>query len=245
MKYIVGNWKMHGTAAEGQALAAGIADAAAQYQEHAKVVLCPPATLIAQAAWWLKGRPVALGGQDCHTEDKGAFTGDVSAAMLKDAGAKYVIVGHSERRQHHGETNEIVRKKAEAAVAAGLVPILCIGETLEDRETGRTNTVLMEQVAASLPQQTGPYILIAYEPVWAIGTGRTPSFQDIDDAQQAILGYLTGERKLGQDKVCVLYGGSVKPDNAKDILKLASVGGVLVGGASLKSKDFSEIIAGV
>lgn len=235
---------MHGTATEGQALVKGIVDAAAK-ANNARVVICPPATLVAQAAWWHKGMQIAIGGQDCHAEQKGAFTGDISAAMLKDAGCTYVIVGHSERRYYHGETSEIVCRKAEAALTAGILPIICIGETLQDRDQGRTNEVLIAQVEASLPQSPGDEIIIAYEPVWAIGTGRTPSLGDIEDAHQALLTYLMHERKLEQGRVSVLYGGSVKPDNAKEIMAQPSVGGVLVGGASLNPTDFSAIIAAV
>lgn len=244
MKYVVGNWKMHSTAAEGKALAEGLI-ASAKKAAHACVVICPPATLLMAAGDWLKSTEIQLGAQDCHTESKGAFTGDISAPMLKDAGCGYVIVGHSERRQYHGETNTMVCRKAEAALAAGILPIICIGETLEDRDAGRTNDVLAEQAEASLPQVANSEVIIAYEPVWAIGTGRTPSLADIEDAHLALLAFVKRERKLEQGRLSVLYGGSVKPDNAKDILALPSVGGVLVGGASLNAFDFSAIIAAV
>lgn len=239
---IVGNWKMNGLAAaldQAKALASALADEAVA----ARVGLCPPATLLAQAAWALKGSAVLLGGQDCHTEPSGAFTGDVSAEMLADAGASLVILGHSERRAGHGETDALVAHKVAAALRAGLEPIVCVGETLAERDAGREIEVVTGQVTASLPDAlAGRDFAVAYEPVWAIGTGRTPTLEQIGAVHGAIRQALTqrfGHQGVG---VPILYGGSVKPSNAQEILGLDEVGGALVGGASLKAEDFLGII---
>lgn len=236
---IAGNWKMYGTAAslaELDALAPAVEGVAAD------VAICPPATLLAQAAWKLKGKAIALGGQDCHTGVEGAHTGDISAAMLKDAGASLVILGHSERRRDHGETDALVRSKAAAAIAAGLTPIICIGETIEERQAGRAGAVVASQLAGSVPDEAPDGLVIAYEPVWAIGTGLTPTLEEIGDIHALIhdgLKQRFGGRSGGMR---VLYGGSVKPGNAGEILQTAGVNGALVGGASLKAADFSAII---
>ena len=224
--------------AELEALKAGLAGAVCD------VLVCPPATLIARAAWAVKGA-VPLGGQDCHAEAAGAFTGDISAEMLKDAGATAVIVGHSERRQYHGESNAQVAAKAKAAWRAGLTAIICVGETEAERGAGKANHVCHEQIAGSVPAEATPAnTVLAYEPVWAIGTGKTPTNDDIAAMHAHLCECLI--RQLGDAgrDMRILYGGSVKPANAKEILALPHVGGALVGGASLKAKDFLAIIAG-
>jgi triosephosphate isomerase len=209
----------------------------------AEVLICPPATLIRPfaAAWGQRG--VAFGGQDCHHAQKGAFTGDVSAEMIKDAGGDYVIVGHSERRSYYGETDEVVSHKAAAAHAAGIVAIVCVGETLEQRGSGRAVDVVSQQVDFSLPAlSNAANTVVAYEPVWAIGTGRTPSSAEIAAMHGAIRSRLTARFGAEGDKVRILYGGSVKPGNAKEILALPDVDGALVGGASLLARDFDAIL---
>jgi len=237
---IVGNWKMNGLAAdlgEAQAIAAGIIGA------RARIGLCPAATLISRMAEAVSAAGVAVGGQDCHAEVKGAFTGDVSAEMLQDAGASLVIVGHSERRAGHGETDADVAAKALAAVRAGLEPIICVGETLDQRQAGQALEIVTGQVRGSVPLALADAgFAVAYEPVWAIGTGLTPSLAEIEEVHAAIRAAL---RQIGGRAVAapILYGGSVKPDNAREILHAAEVGGALVGGASLKAVDFLKIIA--
>ena len=208
-----------------------------------RVALCPPATLVLRMGDRVVGSRVEIGGQDCSPESKGAFTGDVSAAMLADAGATLVIVGHSERRQGHGETDAIVAAKAQAAFEAGLAPIVCVGETLEQREAGQAVEVVRRQVMRSLPAAlAGQPFAVAYEPVWAIGTGLTPTLQQIEEVHRAVRGAMIERLGLGVAAVPILYGGSVKPDNAADILAVPEVGGALVGGASLKAADFLGII---
>jgi triosephosphate isomerase len=239
---VAGNWKMNGLTAslsEIEAMRRAFDDGAAG---AAEVAVCPPATLLAPAAQILKGGSVALGGQDCHTQVSGAFTGDISAAMLKDAGAAYVIVGHSERRAGHGETDALVRAKAEAAAKAGLTAIVCVGETRAEREAGRAIEIVGGQLRGSLPSGATPEILVvAYEPVWAIGTGLICAAPDVEEMHAAIrklLGELYG---AAGGKMRILYGGSVKPSNARELLGLANVDGALVGGASLKAVDFIGI----
>ena len=239
---IAGNWKMNGT---GPALDEALALAAALKDEPAtaRVALCPPATLIERLARAVEGSAVEVGGQDCHAQASGAFTGDVSAAMLADAGAGMVILGHSERRALHGETDAEVAAKVEAALAAGLEPIICIGETLEQREAGEAVAVVQAQVAGSLPDAlNGKAFAVAYEPVWAIGTGLTPTVEQIEEVHRAVRAAMV--ERLGEDaaRAPILYGGSVKPSNAAEILNVAEVGGALVGGASLKAEDFLGII---
>lgn len=207
------------------------------------VLICPPATLVYRAARQAEGSAIRIGGQDCHTQVSGAHTGDISATMLLDAGASHVIVGHSERRADHGETSALVREKAQAALAAGLVPIVCVGETESERMEGRANQVVAEQLAHSLPDRfENTRIIVAYEPVWAIGTGRTPTIEDIAD-MHAHMRRLLVERFGGEGRsALLLYGGSVKPSNAEEILSTDNVNGALVGGASLLANDFFSII---
>jgi triosephosphate isomerase (TIM) len=238
---VAGNWKMNGTVAslaEIEAVKAGIAGVASD------VAICPPATLIAAAARVADGSPLLIGGQDCDPASSGAHTGDISAEMIKDSGGKLIIVGHSERRVDHGEDDALVRAKAEAVWRAGLLAILCIGETRAEREAGRTLAILERQLAGSVPDKaTGTNLVVAYEPVWAIGTGLTPSNDDIRAAHAHIRSRLK-DRFGGEGAgIRILYGGSVKPQNAKEILALADVDGALVGGASLKAADFLGIIA--
>jgi triosephosphate isomerase (TIM) len=207
------------------------------------MVLCPPATLLAQMNWAAKGTRLALGGQDCHPAASGAHTGDVSALMLKDAGAVYVIVGHSERRADHGESDALVRAKAEAAIAAGLIAIICVGETEAERDAGRTLDVVGGQLSGSVPQgATAETVVVAYEPVWAIGTGRTPTLAEIAEVHAYIRARLTERIGAAAAAVRLLYGGSVKPSNAVEIFAVPHVDGALVGGASLKATDFGAIV---
>ncbi len=245
VKLIAGNWKMNGLAAalgEAEALTAALeAEPAA-----CRVALCPPATLIDRLASALKGGAVELGGQDCHAEAAGAFTGSVSAAMLVDAGAGLVILGHSERRAGCGETDADVAAKVKAALAAGLEPIICVGETLAQREAGDAVAVVSAQVAASLPASlAGKPFAVAYEPVWAIGTGLTPTLDQIEEVHAAVRAAMVARLGEGGRVAPILYGGSVKPSNAAEILAVAEVGGALVGGASLKAEDFLGIIRSV
>ena len=233
---------MNGLAADlGEARA--LAEALAEEAALTRVALCPPATLIAQMNWQLKDAAVEIGGQDCSPVASGAYTGDVSAAMLKDAGAGLVILGHSERRAGHGETDAIVAAKVEAALAVGLEPIICVGETLEQRQAGDAVEVVSGQVMASLPVSlNGRAFAVAYEPVWAIGTGLTPTLQQIEEVHAAVRAAMVARLGEGGRKAPILYGGSVKPNNATEILAVAEVGGALVGGASLKAADFLGII---
>ena len=240
-KLAAGNWKMNGGSAE---MAEMVALIAAHPAPSVDLLLCPPATLLAQMNWAKKQHPLALGGQDCHPNPKGAHTGDISAAMLADAGATHVILGHSERRADHAETDALVLAKALAAYAAGLTAVICIGETLGQREAGETLTVIGTQLAGSTPDSaTGATTVIAYEPVWAIGTGKIPTLAQIADVHGFIRAALT--RRFGPDgaNFRILYGGSVKPANAAEIFAVPDVDGALVGGASLKAGDFSPIIA--
>ncbi len=236
---IAGNWKMNGLKADGLALARAVGAGAAGIS--AELLVCPPATLLAGVGEALAGSAVGLGGQDCAASTPGAHTGDIAAAMLADLGCRYVIVGHSERRSDHGETDTTVRAKAEAALAAGLVPIVCLGETEAERDRGEALTVVARQLAGSLPQQANAAnTVVAYEPVWAIGTGRTPSNTDIVALHAHLRRELT-KRSTEAAAIRLLYGGSVKPANAKEILQLADVNGALIGGASLKAEDFLAI----
>lgn len=241
-RLIAGNWKMNGLAAaltEGEALAADLQAAPAA----TRVALCPPATLLARLSLALQGTPVELGGQDCRAEASGAFTGDVSAEMLADAGAGLVILGHSERRAGYGETDAAVCAKVEAALRAGLEPIVCVGETLAEREAGRAVEVVRTQVMGSLPEALGGRAFaVAYEPVWAIGSGLTPTLEQIEEVHRAVRAALVERLGEGGRAAPILYGGSVKPSNAAEILAVPEVGGALVGGASLKAADFLGII---
>ena len=243
-KLVAGNWKMNGLASSLGEIGA-LKESLARSAPACDVLICPPATLIAQANWVLKGA-FALGGQDCSAEAKGAFTGDLSAEMLKDAGASYVIVGHSERRQYHGETSAQVAAKAQAAWRAGLKAIICIGESLDQRRAGDANDICKSQLRESVPDgASAANTVIAYEPVWAIGTGVTPTSEEIAAMHAHIRACLVARFGEGARALLVLYGGSVNPANAAQILPLPEVGGALVGGASLKSDDFSRIIAAV
>jgi triosephosphate isomerase (TIM) len=242
---VAGNWKMNGLLA---AMAEAIKVAASLKSSAAAgaidVMICPPATLVAGLAAAAKGTLLIVGGQDCHPHATGAHTGDVSAEMLADAGARAVIVGHSERRMDHGELDTHVRAKAEAAHRAGLTAIVCIGETAGERADGLTLTVVSRQLAGSIPKgATAANTVVAYEPVWAIGTGLTPTAGDVGAVHQSIrasLSQLCGGEGAGMR---ILYGGSVKPSNAKELMSVANVDGALVGGASLKADDFCGIIA--
>jgi triosephosphate isomerase len=240
---IAGNWKMNGLAAsleEARAIAAGAQDA------KARVAICPPAVLIHRMAQMLEGSKVIVGGQDAHVEDSGAFTGDISAEMLADAGAKLVILGHSERREGYGEADELVARKVLAALRWGLEPVVCVGETLDQRRAGEAIAVVTRQVLGSLPGELQDQrFAVAYEPVWAIGTGLTPTTPEIEEMHGSIRRTLSEMFGPQGDAVPILYGGSVKPSNAAEILHAAEVGGALVGGASLKAQDFLAIIGAV
>jgi triosephosphate isomerase len=241
-RLIAGNWKMNGLQQAGTAELVLLKQQVASVRPAAEVVVCPPATLVAGFAAAVRGGGVGIGGQDCHPKPSGAHTGDISAEMLADAGATHVIVGHSERRADHGETDALVRSKAEAVHRAGLTAIICVGETLEQRDAGRTIEVVWGQVAGSVPEAAkAENTVIAYEPVWAIGTGRTPTNDDIAAVHAAIRARLA-EWVNGGATFRILYGGSVKPSNAKEILGLKDVDGALVGGASLKVADFWPIV---
>ena len=232
---VAGNWKMNGTTPslkEARLMAGMLKDV----RLKCEIMICPPATLIGAIRAVVKGARIRLGGQDCHWDANGAHTGDISAEMLKDAGCSAVIVGHSERRTEHGETDEIVRRKAEAAHRAGLVAIVCIGETLEQRKAGQTLAVTSRQLKGSVPAgATAVNTVIAYEPVWAIGTGLTATVAEVDEVHESI-------RKQTDAELRILYGGSVKPANAAELMAVANVNGALVGGASLKAADFIGII---
>jgi triosephosphate isomerase len=242
---IAGNWKMNGllaSLAEFEAMLKGAQAVAAK----ADLLVCPPATLIATFAERARGaKMLSLGAQDCHPKPSGAHTGDLSAEMLADAGATAVIVGHSERRADHGETDALVRQKAEAAWRAGLIAIVCIGETQQQRDQGKALDICRTQLAGSLPDgATAAKLTIAYEPVWAIGTGQTPTPKDVEQVHQFIRESLNARFKEEGAKMRILYGGSVKPSNAAELLAIADVNGALVGGASLKASDFLAIGAG-
>jgi triosephosphate isomerase len=234
---VAGNWKMNGLRAQLAELKAICEGAAGP----AELVICPPATLISEAAAAAQGK-IGIGGQDCHSNKDGAHTGDISAEMLADLGASYVIVGHSERRADHDETSEIVRAKAEAAWRGGLTPIVCVGETREERDAGRMLDVVENQLGGSLPDgATGKNLVVAYEPVWAIGTGLTPTVDDVAEVHAFIREALNSRFGAEGGAIRILYGGSVKPANAAELLKVANVDGALVGGASLKASDFLGI----
>jgi triosephosphate isomerase len=239
-KLIAGNWKMNGTSAalaEIDAIIAGLAERG----NAADAMICPPATLIRACAERAAGSALTIGGQDCHPAASGAHTGDIAAEMLADCGAAAVIVGHSERRSDHGEDDALVRAKAAAAHRAGLMAIICVGETEAERDAGEAEQVVTRQLAGSVPDGPAERTIIAYEPVWAIGTGRTPSEGDIAAMHAHIRAWLKGRFGESGRPIAILYGGSMKPDNAAAILRLADVDGGLVGGASLKSRDFLAI----
>ncbi|CUH80415.1 triose-phosphate isomerase [Tropicibacter naphthalenivorans] len=238
-KLAAGNWKMNGTRAQLQELTA-MSEAATK--GAAEVLICPPATLVCAAAEAAEG--IAIGGQDCHAAASGAHTGDIAADMLKDAGASHVILGHSERRADHDEHNDDVRAKTKAAWDAGLVAVVCVGETLDEREAQNTLDIIGGQLAGSIPDgATGHNLVVAYEPVWAIGTGKVPTTDQIGEVHDFMRARL--ERRFGEGvgrSVRLLYGGSVKGSNAAEIFAVSNVDGALVGGASLKASDFVPII---
>jgi triosephosphate isomerase len=239
---IAGNWKMNGlkgSVGEFDAMVAG----ASMVTAKADLLVCPPASLIAGFAERLRGsKALAIGGQDCHPKPSGAHTGDISAEMLADAGASAVIVGHSERRADHGESDGLVRQKAEAAWRAGLTAIVCIGETQQQRDSGQTLEICHGQLNLSLPDAArADNLVVAYEPVWAIGTGLTPTTEDIEQIHTFIRGILIVRFNGEGAKIRILYGGSVKPSNARELMAVANVNGALIGGASLKAIDFLAI----
>jgi triosephosphate isomerase len=239
---IAGNWKMNGlkgSVREFDAMVAG----ASMVTAKADLLVCPPASLIAGFAERLRGsKALAIGGQDCHPKPSGAHTGDISAEMLADAGASAVIVGHSERRADHGESDGLVRQKAEAAWRAGLTAFVCIGETQQQRDSGQTLEICHGQLNLSLPDAArADNLVVAYEPVWAIGTGLTPTAEDIEQIHTFIRGILIVRFNGEGTKIRILYGGSVKPSNARELMAVANVNGALIGGASLKAIDFLAI----
>jgi triosephosphate isomerase len=241
---IAGNWKMNGLKSsmeEFDAMLAGAPRVAGQ----ADLLVCPPATLIAALAERARGSKLAVGAQDCHPNPSGAHTGDISAEMLGDAGASAIIVGHSERRADHGETDGLVRQKAEAAWRAGLTAIVCIGETRQQRDAGQTLDICGGQLAGSLPDAArADNLVVAYEPVWAIGTGLTPTVGDIEQIHGFIREFLISRFSGEGARIRILYGGSVKPSNASELMAVPNVNGALVGGASLKAADFLAIARG-
>jgi triosephosphate isomerase len=239
---LAGNWKMHGLhAALGEIRS--LNRVFGKTAPPATVLICPPATLVALASKEAEGGPIAIGGQDCHAQASGAYTGDISAEMLRDAGATFVILGHSERRHYHGETDAAVADKARAAKRAGLTAIVCVGESEKEREEGRAVEIVAKQVTGSIPSELkAAGLVVAYEPVWAIGTGRTPKVPDIAQMHAEIRSLLNARFGREGDTVRILYGGSVKPDNAAEILPIPNVDGALIGGASLKAGDFLAIL---
>ena len=239
-KLIAGNWKMN-----------GLSDDLSKFEELADthtesscdIVVCPPTTLLERASQLMAEGAIALGGQDCHAAINGAHTGDISAEMLADAGASYVIVGHSERRASHAESDKLIQSKASAANAAGLVAIICVGETLEQRDKGVTLETINTQITESVPDSAnGRQVVIAYEPVWAIGTGKTPTLAEISEVHDNMRSQLQNRFKSGASGIRLLYGGSVNPSNASKIFGVSNVDGALVGGASLNPGDFSSIV---
>ncbi len=242
--FIAGNWKLNLTGEEGVALVGALAAAVAA--SRAEVAVCPTALALAQVVKAAAGSRIGVGGQHCHWEEKGAFTGELSASLLKAAGARYVILGHSERRQYFGETDTTVNRRLKAVLLQGLVPIVCIGETLAERDGGKLEEVLSRQVQGACAGFTTAQLetlVIAYEPVWAIGTGRTATTQQAQDAHAFVRGRLRALHGDLAERVRIQYGGSVKPDNAKELLAQPDVDGALVGGASLKAGDFGAILA--
>ena len=240
---VAGNWKMNGLKASAAELARIMAGSAG-LAGKADLMICPPATLVAAFAEQARGSAIAIGGQDCHAEPAGAFTGDLSAEMVKDAGASAVIVGHSERRTLHRETDAQVCAKAKAAWRAGLTAIVCIGEIRAERDAGKTLEVLGRQLDGSLPDgPTAANLVVAYEPVWAIGTGLTPTAADVAEAHAFVRKRLVERHGNAGNAIRILYGGSVKASNAKELMAVANVDGALVGGASLKAEDFLGIAA--
>jgi len=241
---IAGNWKMNGQKADGLSLARALAQNMKEQSDPVfEMVVCPPFTLLTEVGNAIAGSAIALGAQDCHSAEKGAHTGDISASMLADMGCGFVIVGHSERRTDHAETDDVVKAKAAAVQALGMSAIICIGETEEQRDAGQTFDVVKTQLAGSLPDtSTAANTVIAYEPVWAIGTGRIPTLEQVQDVHALVRAELSealGESQANGTRV--LYGGSMKPENARDLMALGDVDGGLIGGASLKAEDFWAI----
>jgi triosephosphate isomerase len=243
---VAGNWKMHKTAGEAQALARELRNALGVVRDQVEVVLAPPFTALYPVSKAVEDSNLAVAAQNCHAEAQGAFTGEVSAPMLKELGCRFVILGHSERRQLFGETDEGVNRKAKAVLAAGMLPIVCVGETLQEREAGRTLEIVSRQLAGGLAGLDGAAVgrlVIAYEPVWAIGTGRTATSAQAQEVHAHIRGWVA--QAFGREaaaSVRIQYGGSVKPDNAAELLGQPDVDGALVGGASLKASDFAAIV---
>jgi triosephosphate isomerase (TIM) len=238
---VAGNWKMNGTRDSLNELKA-IAEGIDALSDKIDMLICPPATLLYVATALVTDSPLRIGAQDCHTHQSGAFTGDISAEMIADCFGTFAIVGHSERRTLHGENDALTRAKAEAAIAAGLTAIVCIGETEAERKSGATLEVLKKQLAGSVPDgATAASVVVAYEPVWAIGTGLTPTAGDVEDAHAFLRAELKARFGGEGGKMRILYGGSVKPSNAKELMGIADVDGALIGGASLKSADFLAI----
>ncbi len=240
---VAGNWKMNGLRSSLSELKA-IAEGSGNLADKADLMVCPPATLLMEFSFWTSGSAVAIGAQDCHPEPSGAFTGDISAEMLADAGASAVIVGHSERRTLHGETDDLVRRKALAAHRAGLAAIVCIGETRAQREARETIAVVRQQIDGSLPEKaTAANLILAYEPVWAIGSGLTPTPADVAEVHGFLRERLGKRYGAAGQAIRILYGGSVKPSNARELMAVPNVDGALVGGASLTAADFLGIAA--
>jgi triosephosphate isomerase len=241
-KLVAGNWKMNGLKAALSEVRAMVEGAGAI--PGVDLAICPPATLVNAVKGELGASAIGLGGQDCHAGKSGAYTGDISAEMLADAGAGYVIVGHSERRAAHAETDAVVAAKAAAAYRAGLTPIICVGESLEQRDKGETLAVITSQLAGSVPDlAANKTTVIAYEPIWAIGTGRTPTTAQVAEVHQAMVETLSRRFGPAAKAIRLLYGGSVKPENAQELMHVEGVDGALVGGASLKAADFLRIAA--
>lgn len=242
-RLVAGNWKMNGLKGDLGEISTLAQMVTADVAASVDVAICPPATLLSLAGAAVAEAPLALGAQDCHAAVKGAHTGDISAEMLVEARARYIIVGHSERRADHHETDEMVKAKAEAVQRAGAAPIVCVGETLDEREAGKTLEVIAGQVSGSMPLD-GPVaeLVVAYEPVWAIGTGLTPTLEQIEEVHTAIRRQLLDKFGARAAQARILYGGSMKPDNAADILTVTDVDGGLVGGASLKAESFFQIV---
>ncbi|MBX7099830.1 MAG: triose-phosphate isomerase [Myxococcaceae bacterium] len=243
--FVAGNWKMHKTTAESVALARELRQLLAQVRDRVQIAVAPPFTSLHPVAQALEGSNLEVAGQTCHFEVQGAFTGEVSAPMVREAGARHVILGHSERRQFFGETDETVNKRVHAALKAGLLPIVCVGETLQEREGNRTLEVVSRQVKGALAgigADVGKTFTLAYEPVWAIGTGKTATSRQAQEVHAHVRSLLKELWGAAADEVRIQYGGSVKPDNAAELLSQPDIDGALVGGASLKAADFAAIV---
>ena len=242
--HVVANWKMNGLFEPSRNLVEEVAGYVSEHAIAARVVICPPATLIhAVCSWASVMENIAVGAQDCHAQTHGSHTGDISPVMLGDAGAGYVILGHSERRAAHAETDAVVAAKAQAAIDAGLTPIICIGETREQYESNETLAVIEAQALASVPENYRQGVIVAYEPIWSIGTGKIPTLGEIEVVHSAIAAMLSEKKGIAPEEITVLYGGSVNASNAREIMNIPDVGGVLVGTASLNAQEFCEILA--